>query len=276
MPNENLKNALKFANLTIEEFAEIIQVDPKTVQRWVAGRTPYPRYRQQITQALDIPAHQLWPDDIPTPGADDQQPGAQRAVGTATEQPDYDDEQSPYDAPDDGPSTGLAEGVDLLELLDGATDHIDLYDTSYLLLCTPGFPEALREKSLTTNVPIRVFCTADGRSDSLATDPGRVQIRHLPYSFGAYTLFRTDEEIQILLPVIGVQPPVFGITRNTHSYLYDVLTSHIDSMWRQLPAPSPQAAPAPTTWATDLSAASAPSQPRRHWPGRSSQPGDGR
>ena len=44
MENEHLRTAITRAGLTLEEFADIVQVDVKTVQRWLAGRTaPYPR-----------------------------------------------------------------------------------------------------------------------------------------------------------------------------------------------------------------------------------------
>ncbi len=70
MADTNLKNALRRAGLTPEEFAEIVRVDPKTVQRWVAGTTtPYPRHRATIARALDLTEHELWPDHAPPPAA---------------------------------------------------------------------------------------------------------------------------------------------------------------------------------------------------------------
>jgi len=86
MANENLKTALKDAGLTAEEFAAIIQVDPKTVQRWVAGTaTPYPRHRQATARALDTPEQRLWPDTAPSP-PDDADHSRQPAAG-AGDQP---------------------------------------------------------------------------------------------------------------------------------------------------------------------------------------------
>lgn len=71
MANDNLKNAVNAAGLTAEALAEIVQVDPKTVQRWVAGKaTPYPRHRSKIARALDLTEHQLWPEDTPAPPAE--------------------------------------------------------------------------------------------------------------------------------------------------------------------------------------------------------------
>ena len=72
MGNENLQNALQQAGLTIEAFARVINVDPKSVGRWVSGNTiPYPRHRQAIARALDLDEHELWPDQTPAPGDDD-------------------------------------------------------------------------------------------------------------------------------------------------------------------------------------------------------------
>ena len=69
MGNENLQNALQQAGLTIEAFARVINVDPKSVGRWVSGNTiPYPRHRQAIARALDLDEHELWPDQTPAPG----------------------------------------------------------------------------------------------------------------------------------------------------------------------------------------------------------------
>ena len=72
MGNENLQNALNQAGLTIEAFARVINVDPKSVGRWVSGNTiPYPRHRQAIARALDLDEHELWPDQTPAPDPDD-------------------------------------------------------------------------------------------------------------------------------------------------------------------------------------------------------------
>src|SRR5947209_18414190 len=67
MANDTFKAALRQAGLTAEEFAPIIGVDPKTVQRGVAGSTPYPRHRATIARALDRPEHELWPDVVAPP-----------------------------------------------------------------------------------------------------------------------------------------------------------------------------------------------------------------
>jgi transcriptional regulator with XRE-family HTH domain len=65
MANENLKIALRDQGLTPEEFADVLKVDPKSVQRWLAGTaTPYPRHRAKIARALNLTEHHLWPELI--------------------------------------------------------------------------------------------------------------------------------------------------------------------------------------------------------------------
>jgi transcriptional regulator with XRE-family HTH domain len=76
--NTTLKQALQDAGLTGEQFADLLSVDPKTVQRWVAGRVPRPRHRAAIARALDLPAHELWPTEVPAPAAtEDEEHAAQ-------------------------------------------------------------------------------------------------------------------------------------------------------------------------------------------------------
>ena len=68
MENEQLRTAITRAGLTLEEFADIVQVDVKTVRRWLAGRTaPYPRNRARVAGALDTTEHALWPDAVAPP-----------------------------------------------------------------------------------------------------------------------------------------------------------------------------------------------------------------
>ncbi len=83
MANEQLKNALRHAGLTPEEFAEIVRVNPKTVGRWLAGTTTRtPRHRATIARALDLPEHQLWPDETPSSGPARHLPAAAAGAGS--------------------------------------------------------------------------------------------------------------------------------------------------------------------------------------------------
>ena len=113
MANEHLKNALHRAGLTIEQFAEIINVDPKTVQRWVAGRTPYPRHRATIARSLELPENELWPDDVQPPAGD-----SERERLTSGDVAGSWGRSNHPGAP--APITFLSEGAERVEILDTA------------------------------------------------------------------------------------------------------------------------------------------------------------
>ncbi|MEV1239473.1 helix-turn-helix transcriptional regulator [Nonomuraea sp. NPDC049750] len=60
--NNNLRNALAAARLNTTDVAAALTVDPKTVARWLNGRTPYPRHRWAIADLLHLNEADLWPD----------------------------------------------------------------------------------------------------------------------------------------------------------------------------------------------------------------------
>jgi hypothetical protein len=63
MPNDRLRDALMSANLTPDEVAPRLKVDPKTVERWITtGRAPYPKYRHKLAAILRKSEAYLWPN----------------------------------------------------------------------------------------------------------------------------------------------------------------------------------------------------------------------
>lgn len=59
--NENLCRALLQAGLTEEDIASGLQVDPKTVRRWLEGRVPYLRHRWALATMVGLNEADLWP-----------------------------------------------------------------------------------------------------------------------------------------------------------------------------------------------------------------------
>lgn len=67
MPNDRLRDALMRADLTPEDVAPQLSVDPKTVERWInADRTPYPKHRHKLALLLRQNEAYLWPDAVPS------------------------------------------------------------------------------------------------------------------------------------------------------------------------------------------------------------------
>lgn len=66
MANERLRDALLKEGLTPAALAEKLEVNPKSVERWVTlGRVPYPRHRHAISTLLNERESYLWPDALP-------------------------------------------------------------------------------------------------------------------------------------------------------------------------------------------------------------------
>ena len=74
--NEPLCRALLRARLTEDDLAAGLQVDPKTVRRWLEGRVPYPRHRWALAALLGADEADLWPQL----GAQGSLPGEVRAI----------------------------------------------------------------------------------------------------------------------------------------------------------------------------------------------------
>jgi transcriptional regulator with XRE-family HTH domain len=61
MANERLRAALLERGLTPTALGEHVGVDYKTVERWIAGRTPYRRFRYAVAVRLGVDESYLWP-----------------------------------------------------------------------------------------------------------------------------------------------------------------------------------------------------------------------
>jgi hypothetical protein len=61
MNNERLRTAMVKARISIADVNRSTGVDEKTVQRWIAGRTPHQRHRWAVAALLDEDEAYLWP-----------------------------------------------------------------------------------------------------------------------------------------------------------------------------------------------------------------------
>jgi hypothetical protein len=50
--------------ITPADLAETLKVDPKSVERWISGRTPYRRHRYAVAARLGVDEGYLWPDAL--------------------------------------------------------------------------------------------------------------------------------------------------------------------------------------------------------------------
>ena len=59
--NETLRTALAAKGIAQLDIAAKLQVDPKTVERWLSGRLPHPSSRAALAKLLDVDETELWP-----------------------------------------------------------------------------------------------------------------------------------------------------------------------------------------------------------------------
>jgi len=59
--NHPLARAMRGARLNTVDIAARLAVDPKTVQRWLTGRMPYPRHRAALARLTGWSERDLWP-----------------------------------------------------------------------------------------------------------------------------------------------------------------------------------------------------------------------
>ncbi|MEU6410313.1 XRE family transcriptional regulator [Microbispora sp. NPDC046933] len=65
MANERLRAAILERGVSIAELATAIQVDPKTVERWITkGRAPYRKHRYAVAAHLGMDESYLWPEAL--------------------------------------------------------------------------------------------------------------------------------------------------------------------------------------------------------------------
>ena len=247
--NERLKTAMDTAAITADELAERVDVDPKTIERWVSGRTPHRRYRLQAAHALGVAPADLWPDTdkpAPPPSNDDED-----------EQPD-DDLDAAYPTSEDPAAPNLTE------MLTSAETRIDLLDaTWYGLASEPDIRGALtaradagvgvrllisdpdsayllaleheaRERAELTDEPILAWEVekAIGYLQPLLSHP-RIEARTF-VAAPANAITTVDDQMLVRLHLAGAPAqvePLLALTRRHSHGLYDRFAHHLQVTW---------------------------------------------
>jgi len=219
MANENLKNALQNAGLTPEEFAQVIRVDPKSVQRWVAGTTvPYPRHRAAISRALGLSEHELWPDEIPAPAAD---------TGAREHSPIAGNEITgtwAYATDETAP-----DPVAIIENSDGA---IEILDNGTAIDLTTTLVDALTEQANNGRHVRLLTCAPTRRLEPLAGHKN-VELRVIHGSIG-HSLLLVSDTMLLTVNLTGEanQPPLLlKLTLIADGGVFERLVENLDALW---------------------------------------------
>ena len=239
MTPTGFRTRLAEAGLTAEEFAEIVQVDPKTVQRWVAGRVPQRRHRAKVARALDSSPDVLWPGATPGELADDA--STPQDVIASWGQADDDS------APDLAAFVGYGDGP--VELLDGGGQ----------LLGSAGLVEELLVRA-SARTDVRVVTSAAVESRRLVDAGVEVRVADLA---GAPAVLRVGERmlVTLALPPATTEPrPMLELERRADGGLFDRFADYLNSTREQANVSSRVPAPDGLTRSSSL--------PPRRWPGR--------
>jgi transcriptional regulator with XRE-family HTH domain len=141
--NQRLHDAIRQSGRRLDDLADEVGADPKTVERWITtGRLPRPATRRKLAEVLGVPESVLWP------GAPGVAYGTSELVGIYTTRREL------------SPAT-------IASLLDAATHHVDVlaYAALWLWDAVPDFAERLAKK-VSSGTHVRI-CLGDPDSDAV-------------------------------------------------------------------------------------------------------------
>jgi transcriptional regulator with XRE-family HTH domain len=245
--NERLRQAMATARVDVEAVAARAEVDPKTVQRWLAGRIPHARHRWRVAELLGVHEDLLWPrETIPGLGA---------AAGAGLEVVD-----------------AWAHRADVpvevwVGLLDQARRHVDLLAYAMLQLPEqhPGFLDVLLEKAA-RRAQVRIVLGDPGSAEVQRRDDEeqfgggmapriRTTVEHFRPLFGQRgiqirfqtqplyaSIYRYDDELLVnahLWSYHAYQSPVFHVRRGVGG-LFDNYLHAFELIWERASPRTPQ------------------------------------
>jgi transcriptional regulator with XRE-family HTH domain len=215
LDNEHLRTAITRSGLTLEEFADIVGVDVKTVQRWLAGRIPYPRHRARVAGALDTTEHALLPDTVPVPTTTEEHELTTPLTGDAL---------AGYGHATDSAAPNTAA------LLSTAVERIEIAIPN--LASQPGLVELFRT-SATNGRQARIIIEDPDEQVEPLLGIDAIEIRASPAGEN-HILYRADDEMLLVLTRIGsasVSPPIIHLRRQADGGLFDRLADDFDDRW---------------------------------------------
>jgi transcriptional regulator with XRE-family HTH domain len=239
MGNERLRSRIADRGVSLDELAQHVQVDPKTVERWITkDRVPHRTHRWATAKYLQADETYLWPDALD--GARAYTASQAEFVGLHT-------------------SRAAVPGSLWRSLVDAATEAVDIVVMAGLFL-PDGFPDLITELADKGRSGVRVrFALGDsdsaavalrGREEGIGDDlaaRARLSLRYLDvlrrtpgaevrlHGTTLYnSVYRFDNEMLVNGHVYGApaaQSPVLHLRRVTGGRLFDHYLAGFERVW---------------------------------------------
>jgi hypothetical protein len=243
-PISPLRRALAESRLREIDVAKTLGVDPKTVQRWLAGRLPQPRHRWKLADLVARHEYDLWPQL-----AGELAPTINREIlATYTHRGAVPRERWRQLFASGKSEIGilvyaglfLAEDIDLVRIMhdkaeDGVTIRILLGDPDSEQVALRGAEEGIAEAMAAKIRNVIVLYR-------LLLDMPTVEIRlHTTVLYNS--LYRADDEMLVNPHVYGTaaaQAPVLHLHRHGDGDLFATYADSFEHVWttaKPLPAP---------------------------------------
>lgn len=239
MTNERLRNQMAVSGLSVPEVAERIEVDPKTIERWITKeRLPHRRHRAATASLLDVEESYLWPqvlDDVRTTSA------SQAEIVTVY------------------PYRGAVPDPLWSELIDSAAESVDIlvYAGLFLVDSHADLTEALVHKANRgararfaigdpDSEAVKARAAEEGIGDSLASrihlclDHLQAWEEHVGLDVRMHTtplynsIYRFDDDMLVNVHAYGSQAPhspVIHLRRIPGGRMFDHFQQSFDRVW---------------------------------------------
>jgi hypothetical protein len=238
-PNERLRDAVMRSGHTPQTIAQHLNVDPKTVERWMTqDRVPYPRHRHDIAARVGESETWLWPNAY----------SRQRV-----------DQAARSELVEFFPRRSLITGDRWQQLLSSPAAFLDVlvYAGLFLPEQTPGLTDLLKERAA-AGVRVRLLLgdpastavatrgAEEGIGEAVATKIRNALHLYRPLSkkpgisvrLHAATLYtsiyRADDEMianQHVLGLPAAQSPAMHLRKLAAGDLFDTYTAMFDRVW---------------------------------------------
>ncbi|MGC4939887.1 helix-turn-helix domain-containing protein [Kribbella sp. DT2] len=234
--NDALRRAMYAAGLGEVDIAARLDVDPKTVRRWMNGRLPHPRHRQLLAQLFGFDEPDLWPELMALPG------GRGRSAEMAAIYP----------------QRNAVGRESWLELFEAADEEIGVLAYSALFLAEDRRMIRLLEAKAEAGVDINLALgnpdgeqvAQRGRAEKIGDAMAakirnalvlyRPLLRHASVSLRLHdtilynSMFRADDQLLINQHVFGVpaaRAPVFDLRRHDGGEMFAFYLESFAEIW---------------------------------------------